>query len=612
MKRKRWVFVAAIACFFLLGSIMPSEARGNSSKSASPASEPINKGYYLPDFRLIAEKGFDSPQNNYAWSSASFQGDIYIGTARNFVYQVLEVLKQVGMLPPDYEYQFITHPEGSPWSMEFAEEMSGEIWRFRKGDWSRVYKSSPVDVSFLSIPGAPTPAYAAKEPGFRSMITFTDQGGEEAIYAASGASLVPGRLLIKSTDGTSWKGVVTPPASMESDSRSMAVHNGKLFIGPAGVSNTATIWATDDPKTTGDGSNWKKVADFTLDGPGRNVAVVAMVSYRGYLYAGTQNDEAGFQVWRSKARSPEDPQIGDWAKIIDYGAGDMGNTRALTMAVFQDSVIVGSSMFPIASNPPGLLAPKGFEVIRIHPDDSWELLVGDYLAQKPPGGIPSLRLPKSLWPGGFGNFLNLYCWSLISDQGVLYLGSFDTSSFLYVLLSDDSLSKSILPSNIADSLSKSILPSNIEGLRKAIGSLDRPGMEKFFGPYRELAGALDAGDLGDLDWEQIWDILKTYFFGADLWKTTDGIHWEPVTLNGFGNPENYGIRTMLSEPVALSGLQNSLYIGTANPFGGLEVWRALKENAIVPALDKWGLLVFALLTGSAALYAMKRRSRAKG
>lgn len=55
-------------------------------------------------------------------------------------------------------------------------------------------------------------------------------------------------------------------------------------------------------------------------------------------------------------------------------------------------------------------------------------------------------------------------------------------------------------------------------------------------------------------------------FGFDLWKTRDGVHWEAVSLNGLGNPYNYGIRMLfLSE-------DKKLYLGTANPFQGCEVW----------------------------------------
>ena len=54
--------------------------------------------------------------------------------------------------------------------------------------------------------------------------------------------------------------------------------------------------------------------------------------------------------------------------------------------------------------------------------------------------------------------------------------------------------------------------------------------------------------------------------GSDLYKTQDGVTWYPVTLTGFGDVGNYGIRVMES-------VGEDLYVGTANPFDGLEVWR---------------------------------------
>lgn len=55
-------------------------------------------------------------------------------------------------------------------------------------------------------------------------------------------------------------------------------------------------------------------------------------------------------------------------------------------------------------------------------------------------------------------------------------------------------------------------------------------------------------------------------FGFDLWKSRDGIHWLPVTINGLCNPYNYGARTIMSSQ------NGNLYLGTANPFQGCEVW----------------------------------------
>jgi hypothetical protein len=48
--------------------------------------------------------------------------------------------------------------------------------------------------------------------------------------------------------------------------------------------------------------------------------------------------------------------------------------------------------------------------------------------------------------------------------------------------------------------------------------------------------------------------------GCELWRTPDGVNWDPVTCTGFENPYNYGIRTLQSSPWGL-------FVGTANPFG---------------------------------------------
>jgi len=48
--------------------------------------------------------------------------------------------------------------------------------------------------------------------------------------------------------------------------------------------------------------------------------------------------------------------------------------------------------------------------------------------------------------------------------------------------------------------------------------------------------------------------------GFELWRSPDGVRWDAVTLDGFGNPYNYGARTLLSTPLGL-------VVGTANPFG---------------------------------------------
>ena len=34
--------------------------------------------------------------------------------------------------------------------------------------------------------------------------------------------------------------------------------------------------------------------------------------------------------------------------------------------------------------------------------------------------------------------------------------------------------------------------------------------------------------------------LASFESGGDIWRTKDGMHWMPVTMDGLGNPNNFG------------------------------------------------------------------------
>jgi len=57
-------------------------------------------------------------------------------------------------------------------------------------------------------------------------------------------------------------------------------------------------------------------------------------------------------------------------------------------------------------------------------------------------------------------------------------------------------------------------------------------------------------------------------FGFDLYSTRDGVEWRAETENGFEDPWNYGARSFATDPAT-----GDLYLGTANPFYGCQVWR---------------------------------------
>jgi len=509
-------------------------------------------GYDRHDFEKIAEGGFGDPMNNYAWAMGYFKGDLYVGVGRNSTWGVIKGMGLPSEIT-DIIYEEITVPTMDPTEWEqFANDMRGEIWRYHDGAWERVYQASvfwaPAQQRWLT-----------SEVGFRGpMVTFTDKWGEEAIYAARAGAIPPMHVILKSTDGTTWERVITPLQTFGTP-RAMAVHNGKLYVGggEAGPSGGGPfIWATDDPSTTS--YNWTKVADFSAVGPGTNTAIGALASFNGYLYAGVDNPQTGFQVFRSDDQLPDEPVLGDWTQIVDYGAGDMHNWRAACMDVLDNWLYVGSLSFPgVGGDDPGFMLPKGFEIIRIDTSDNWELVVGDYFPRVPAPGVIIPRSPISGWPGGFGNFFNWYCWSMQTHEDVLYIGSFDASFFLRFIPIGE-----LIDLELTEGQQEAI----IAALQEVIELLEDQGVDEYYiEAYERLLEAFWPPE-EPVDWDEVWQVLLDYFSGADMWKTENGIIWQPVTLNGFGNPDNYGFRNMVAV--------NPLFVGTANPVGGLEIWQA--------------------------------------
>lgn len=54
--------------------------------------------------------------------------------------------------------------------------------------------------------------------------------------------------------------------------------------------------------------------------------------------------------------------------------------------------------------------------------------------------------------------------------------------------------------------------------------------------------------------------------GCSVYRTSDGLNFTAVTTNGFNDKYNYGIRTFLPT-------SDGLFMGTANPFYGTQLWR---------------------------------------
>jgi len=359
---------------------------------------------------------------------------------------------------------------------------------------------------------------------------------------------------------TEWE-VVLDPANraqtpyLDEGFRSMALYRAKvdgrtyLYAGTMAV-RTPSVWRT----ASGDMGSWRKAFTFPEDPVGKAGSVRAMVAHAdGLLYVATTHigdivTGGVGQIWATDGTNFE-PVIADgfgnpnsvgittlssyndclyagtynptqgyevWKlrctsepaappeRIIAGGAGQAHNEAVMSMRVFRDWLYLGTGI-PVGFNPVTHHGPRGCNVLRVSGDDRWEMLVG-----------PKRQEPLSGYGPGFGWYLNAYCWYMQEDDGQLFMGTWDLSRTIAYLGQD----------------AESVAPA--------------------FWPL------LDPLVTKPQDWGSP--------MGGDLYRTADGVHWEPVFLDGLGNPDNHGIRTLEQTPPGF-------FVGTENPFTRLEVWR---------------------------------------
>ncbi len=435
-------------------------------------------GLTAGDFEQISLNGFEPSDqevdhNDYAWSMVYFQPDggsgfVYVGTGNNIT----------GMS----ERAAGATARGA--AVTDLPARPPEIRRYRgevfPNAWERVfdYRDVETDPDFETY-------------GFRAMGTY--QARSDGVGYLYAGTMGVDASVWRSASGTAgtWERVWTMgrPGSV----RSLVVHDGTLYMAlskeggdPEGPGE---IWATDG------NSFWPVIADGF--GDPNNIGVMNLISYNGWLFAGTWNQAAGYEVWKLAG-----PDSGDGpVRVVAGGGPHPSNEAAITSCVFGGKLYIGNLIDPTANV---LGGAKGADIIRIDEDDQWETVVG--------------RDSLSGYGPGFDNRANAYIWSMAVHDGWLYAGTFDHGSAV------------------------------LHGILN-------------FGQV--IKGFLQGGDGGNL-------AEGVFHMGADLYKTQDGIDWYPVARNGLGDLGNYGFRTMLS-------VDGGLYLGTANPFDGLEIWRGMSR-----------------------------------
>lgn len=383
---------------------------------------------------------------------------------------------------------------------------NAEIWRYRKDSihctWEKVFKTSPSD----------------NVTGFRSMVMH--KCGEScALYAAGIGKQVS---LFKSTDGLHWRKVNT--ASLEgTSSRALVSYNGRLYIATldeAISGNTPYLYSSCDPEVEGFTSviNTKKSNFNKSKNPVGGIDDLVVFNNRLYVGIGTEN---GAEIWKSDDCTP---RTNHWSKVADKGFGDSLNTSIMSSDVFKDYLYIAvSKKLPFA-----LFFPLGFDLIRIDKNDNWDVIVGGdpLVPSYPSTGYRNASL--SGFDSGFNSFFNVYGWQIQSFKDNLVITTCDFSRNIKTIINGLSDNESL---------------------------------------YKDTWGCKNFDNLLN-SYKRMYHLIKKYDYpiGFDIYTSKDGCHFKPVNLNGLGNPNNYGGRTLHVS------CENDLYLGTANPYDGAEVW----------------------------------------
>lgn len=471
-------------------------------------------GLNAGQFRQLAKNGIGDPSNAYVHGMEWFEGRLYCGMTRNS-------FKLLKLFPP------IDPPALDPWVVDVPPsvedlDMQGQIWRWtpETDSWEMAYRSPLIPGKH----GKPAP----RDLGYRGAKVFQGINDEKPnLYVSTMSTVLRGCAahVLRSEDGINFEPACEPGIGNDNIStfRELVSFDGYLYAPPAGEgiqfnsNRTGVIKRSNDPRP----GNWEVAMEVGFGDPTNN-GVFMMTTANNQLYAGTFNNYEGYQVWTT-------PPCGDgplqWRKVIDKGAyrGPLSEI-AMGMVEFNGALYVGSSIQNGGYDRTNLVGPAAGEIIRIWPDDSWDLLVG--LPRDTPDGM---KYPLSGIGPGFDNIFSGYTWRMCVHDGWLYTTTFDWSVFLQY---------AHRPSPTA---------------KKLVGAHS-------FEQMAEVGG------------------------GFEMWRTKDGVNWMPVTINGMNNPYNYGGRTMVSTPKGLAVGTANVFGGKSpakfasrweyveNPDGGTEIF----------------------------------------
>jgi hypothetical protein len=360
-------------------------------------------------FVEIGRDGIGNPRSVVAQSMTYFNDSLYLG---------------------------VTHPQGD------GPQDAARILRYDLADdeWEVVYESplvtADVNASVHDVyrgegskklgraeAGGLVPQYR----GFRSITQIADAQGNPLIFASTLSHW--GSQLLVSRDGRSFEVACEPGLGNPNvlSFRAVLGFEDKLFVAPVGTvregvmdrnfGDIARMYVSEDPLS----GVWQEAAPPGFGDP-TNLTVFAVAVFDDHFYAGTGNPTRGFELWKTRAQGKPPYK---WKRVLTRGAYRFNvNETTAAMTVYNGALYVGSGLPGLGVDKAHDVGPAAAEMLRVWPDDSWDLLVG--ASRFTPEG---LKVPLSLQGPGFNDPENSAMWAMTAYDGVLYVGTHHCQAF---------------------------------------------------------------------------------------------------------------------------------------------------------------------------------------
>ncbi len=475
------------------------------------------------NFHEIALQGFGDPENSWAWSMAYYKGRLYVGDNRAYICAVDAMFNRAYgnwfPYPPAPDPNMTIQCNPDPQALPEA----GQIWSvdpsapaITQTNWTKLYES-PYTVT-VNITQTNALTQAARDIGFRDMSVYDDGTGPALFVSGVGSAplngkKVPPPSLLRYTGGynqSDWQPVPADPGTTMGDINLLKSipHPSGAIAGGCCIRSQAQL-------------------------PGHFFITIGSVQGSGAVFASTN------------------PAAGDNSFV---------QLTPPNMLVFEMETFNGHLYL-------GLQSSKGYTVVRT---DCFAPPVGQkycpanaFKQVVPPGG--------GLGSKGNGAVTSMHVFKDPNGVQHLYVGTDSTDGIASTHAAE------IVRVNTDDSWDLIVGDVRIVGFQ-----LKEPlsGMGSGFGsPYNihmwrmeDYQGVLYVGTNNDYILQYGQPGFQLGNAGFQLWASTDGIVFQPVTQNGFGDPFSYGARTLQATP-------NGLFVGSANHYQGLRIWQGSLSQA---------------------------------